>query len=424
MAEGRERLDRWGRPLLLRYPELWVMRVHVVAPLCALLLVLATLSAAISPLSPSSVPNVAKRLAWGFVALLPLALGWMSLLARDTPALNPVGGFKRFAVFVSYVVCMTALVLPALAYSVILAHRIAGLKTTKQLDNAVVLLQESFGNVSLLERLRTIDASDLSNLDIDRFRTLTRYLQSHDAGGWSTRIDDLQKRTDSDLMQEGIADLRELCRNESQRLHINLQKLANELSDYGADYKSMMVGFEGSVQTEGGAPARELLIRVGTNIDALHVAHEFRNDWKDRLYAWFGLAGVSVTLLLVIRDIGFKIGVAATVALIAYVSLTVFVLHTVGARERILGVLILGHFLVLAQLILAFWIGKKNSLLVQLGSVWLALIIPFIVLGVWLAFAKEPDKTQPFIVLSYSVFLLLMPFVYGNLARLRFLPKS
>jgi len=373
----RGRCNELGRPLLTRYPDLFLLRVHIVLPLVILLVVIASLAGWFSPVTIESVPEIGPRLLFGLMGSLVVALIWVYLVVRDSMRFWPARGLKRMLLLPIAFGCLAGIAAPPVAYAYVLLTRTAdyaaGIDTRGLLDSYQRLERDWYmaNRSDQVPRDSPDPEGRLRELIAAREKAATEY------------------RADRLRLAQSIA---------------KLTPKANETA----------------------LEPQEILPDLSSNLYTLESAKRNLEKFDVSLALAFACAGLVLATFVLLRETSLRFGLISTGCFVAYSGLLAVMLDLSKVHsDKAIGAFALAHWLALSAIACVQWIRRSNSWFARVTGAMLCLLTPFLALAMATSFGiQKTDRTLVLVIIaSFGLYVLVFPFVHGNLARLRFLPR-
>jgi hypothetical protein len=384
----RQYFDELGQPLVARWPNLYLLRVHIVFPLAVVFTLFAAIAGKLQRVSLDAVPKPQLRLLIGLLVGLVILCTWGFLVVRDLQRFLPERGLRSLGLFCVAALAACCIAAPAIVYS--------------RLQTANVFEFAEAPNVRKL-------TEDYSSLETEFRALVVSSPDQRPRGALSAYLDHLKDFSNA-LAELPGADMTPACFEEAlPRLLYPEDLLRRCFGEHvSVGFDSLSSRWRRSAGTDDDLASAE---RLCTTLAMIGI----------------GWAGVVVAILITAAATSLVIALSLTGGLGAYVFLAVFLidfLHLENA-DGVMGTCILAHWGAFALAAYVFWVRRASGWTSRIVGSVLALQTPFLVFG-WILTVNiwGRDKDLPaFVLTSYLVYLLLFPFTYGNLARLRVLPR-
>jgi len=385
------RHERLLHSLVTRFPDLYLLKLHVVVPLVAVLQILSAVAAKSSPMALEVVPDAPTRLGVGLGGSVILALIWGYFVVRDWQQFWPARGMKRYLLLCTAAFCLTGFTAVPLFYE-------------WQLLNSMEVFAEKVGELS--KDYRTLE-QDRETLNSDQLRavetTPSDSLRRADALTAPRYVDSSFTRPVLDARESAYRKGVEEYGQRVLALAANRDKLPKNLVEK-CDYLYPWLNWRRD--------------------------HSFLADSKHfDVPCSLGLAcsGLILVILVLVQETSFYFGLILTGCLVAYFGVWLIALNLSGAENSVFGMIILLHWVTMAFFSAMQWETHSGSWFARVNSVMLGLTTAFLPLAWKLAFGESSqvfDYTDlPWLVMEcYALYVCLFWFIHGNLVRLRYLP--
>lgn len=362
----RQRFDALGHPLVARYPNLFLLRVHVMVPVILLASVVAAAAAAGgSSATFRALPDPSESMGFGLGGSLVVALVWGFLVTRDLQRFWPERGLKALGLLLVTAGIVVGIATPPIIYA----------KVEEAKIDALAKRPELRGLTALKATLRSATAEYLASvpgtLEGDAKETKVRSSTDAYQNEVRTFAAGICRETDS----------RDSCRDEVERNVNQLTARANGFYETLATYVALGLG----------------------------------------------CAGLALAFILAVRESSLRFALVTTGCFVGYfvlIGLSGSLVRSVDSGQAFGGIALL-HWIALAVAASVQWARRSSGWGARVTAVLLAVMTPFAVVGYVLATDKwdHVDYIPVVVLTSYAVYFLLFPLIHGNLARLRFLPR-
>ncbi|HLK40496.1 MAG TPA: hypothetical protein VKU41_27275 [Polyangiaceae bacterium] len=387
------RADHW---LAVRFPSLWLLRVHYLVPILILANVGALVAALINPLSPYAVPDVDERMKYGFLVASVAGLTWAFYVVRDYPTIGPQSLLQKLGGLAGCIACLAGIFLLPWLYAFVLTLRIPSV----------------FPDAECRQWVSTPEAVTYYDLD----RAYSGLTQSEFYG-------DVEQNWDSiaTVKFRPYATIRDQeTYLENMKAYIIARNDRERTLDRCGETTTMISGRF--------LPPDEHATFEAATRNARKALLLFQHPTEPALVSLI-LLGIVLVLLMTLREVPVAFGAIGLAVLIIYSTTWAIVLSAFSTRSDVLfGRVALVHYALWLLSACVQWARRSSSWRERGAALVLGIATPFIPFLFVLAFLSKSgyitDSTIYRLVPASVIFYLIMfPFVYANLERLKFLPR-
>jgi hypothetical protein len=381
----RERRSLSGQWLAQRYPEAWLLRVHVLGPVLLVLYALVTVAAEVNPVSAHAVPDMSSRMGIGFLLSLVVEIIWVFFVVRDARMFWPQRGWRKLAGLFGAFSCLAAIACLPCVYFEVLGSRVV--------------------------RPFNLDPEKRSwNFSADINTRLSHLNQDYEF------LEGLRRERGPDHGDAARARDQLMLRNSVQSYIQDRNALEKELAKLGE--------FRTSISSEYGPPDRhaEFLSAMG---EAYSTSSTLRSAASEIFSPCLAAAVVLLAILVVLRETPIRFGIIGLAIFAGYSALWGVAIATLQDRPvPLFARVALAHYVFWAAAACVQWARRSNSWRTRGNALALGLATPFLPL-LWAVTDHTIDSETflRFLLASSGVYVLAFPLIHGNLARLKFLPR-